>query len=390
MRQLTFVKKGVLEWRDAASPRLLEPGDAIVRPFVASRCDGDSIFLFHDFSRALSIGAALHVIDPSVHALGERPFGGPFPYGHECVAEVTEVGESVRNVAVGSVVIVPWAVSCGACARCLRGLTSKCDKSDHPVSGFGFGQPTGGWGGMVSDALRIPYADHMLVPVPRGVDPVTLASASDNIPDAWRTVGPYLEELPGAPVLVVGGNAKSIGLYAVAIAAALGSSRVDYVDTDDGRVALAASLGANATRVSGRERWLRSGTPLLGGGYPIAVDASNHRWGLDYALRTLSPGGTATSVGFYLFKGTKLPLWPMYLNGSTFRIGLSNPRADLPAVLELVASGRFQPGRVTTRVADWSDAAEAFLEPGTKAVVTRARVTNDPVLPPGAPPSKSH
>jgi len=373
MRQLTFVKKGRLEWWDVAEPRVEAPTDALVRPFVASRCDGDSIFLFHDFSRALSVGAALHVIDAHVHALGDKPFAGPFPYGHECVAEVVEVGEQVSAFAPGDVVIVPWAVSCGVCARCKRGLTSKCERNAHPVSGYGFGPSTGGWGGMMSDRLRVPYADRMLVRVPADIDPVSLASASDNIPDAWRTVGPYLLAEPGAPVLVVGGQAKSIGLFAAAIAVALGSSRVDYIDTDAGRVALAASLGANATQVTARERWLRKGTPLHAGGYAVAVDASNHRWGVDYALRALAPGGTATSVGFYLFQGTPLPLWQMYLNGSTFRTGLSNPRADLPAVLELVASGRFQPAKVTTRVAEWDDAAEALLEPGTKVVVARPR-----------------
>jgi threonine dehydrogenase-like Zn-dependent dehydrogenase len=374
MRQLTYVKKGVLEWRDVKAPKLEAPTDAIVRPFVASRCDGDSVFLFHDYSRPLSLGAALHVIDPHVYALGERPFQGPFPYGHECVAEIVELGEEVHGLAVGQAVIVPWAVSCGTCARCTRGMTSKCERNRRPVSGYGFGASTGAWGGMVSDFVRVPFAEHMLVPVPRDVDPVTLASASDNIPDAWRTVGPLLRDRPGAPVLVVGGSAKSIGLYAVAIAVALGASRVDYLDTDDARVALASSLGANAIPVTGKERWLREGAPVLRGGYEVSVDASNHRWGLDHAVRALAPGGTATSVGFYLFKGTPLPLWQMYLNESSFRIGLSNPRADLPPVLDLVASGRFQPGRITSRVADWADAAEAFLEPGTKAVVTRPRL----------------
>src|ERR1700722_2656931 len=118
MRQLTYVKRGLLEWREVDAPRIQSPDDAIVRPFVASRCDGDSIFLFHDLSRALSVGAALHVIDPCVHALGERPFAGPFPYGHECVAEVVETGDHVTGLAIGDVVVVPWAVSCGACDRC--------------------------------------------------------------------------------------------------------------------------------------------------------------------------------------------------------------------------------------------------------------------------------
>jgi len=37
----------------------------------------------------------------------------------------------------------------------------------------------------------------------------------------------------------------------------------------------------------------------------------------------------------------------------------------------LVASGRLRPEAVTTRVVDWKDAAEAFLEPALKLVVQR-------------------
>ena len=53
MPALTFIRKGRLEWRDVPAPRLHGPHEALVRPLVASRCDGDCLFLFHDFSRAL-------------------------------------------------------------------------------------------------------------------------------------------------------------------------------------------------------------------------------------------------------------------------------------------------------------------------------------------------
>lgn len=78
---------------------------------------------------------------------------------------------------------------------------------------------------------QVPQADAMLVALPDGMDPVTVASASDNIPDAWRAVGPQLTIDPGADVLVVGGNPPSIGLYAAGIAVALGST-VTYFDND--------------------------------------------------------------------------------------------------------------------------------------------------------------
>ena len=67
---------------------------------------------------------------------------------------------------------------------------------------------------MVADALRVPFADHMLVPVPAGVPPLRVAAASDNLADAWRSVVTPLRERPGGSVLVLGGGAKSIGLYA--------------------------------------------------------------------------------------------------------------------------------------------------------------------------------
>lgn len=85
----------------------------------------------------------------------------------------------------------------------------------------------------------------MLLPLSDDVDYRSAVSLGDNVSDAWRRVRPYLEESPGASVLVVGGGACSIGLYAAAMACALGASSVDYVDSDSRRLALAGSVGAN-------------------------------------------------------------------------------------------------------------------------------------------------
>ena len=372
MPALTFIRKGRLEWRDVPAPCRHGPHEALVRPLVASRCDGDCLFLFHDVSRALQLGAALHVIDPEVRELGDRPFAGPFAYGHECIAEVIDVGDAVRVVAIGQRVVVPWAISCGACGTCRRGLTSQCERKASALAAYGFGGRTGGWGGMVSDVLRVPFADAMLVPIPPGVSPIALAGASDNLPDAWRTVAPHLRAEPGAPVLVVGGAARSIGLYAAGIAVALGASRVDYLDGDPVNLAIAERLGANPIARRRQARWLRGPLPALATRYPITVDASNRQAGLELAIRALAPGGVCTAVGFYFRCGTPLPLWHMYLKGARLHVGVSNPRADLPDVLDLIASGRFDPTLVTPRVSSWEEAPEAFLDrDAAKAVVTR-------------------
>ena len=46
--------------------------------------------------------------------------------GHECVADVLEVGEQVRDIRPGQRVSVPFQISCGECAPCQRGRTASC------------------------------------------------------------------------------------------------------------------------------------------------------------------------------------------------------------------------------------------------------------------------
>jgi alcohol dehydrogenase len=372
MASLTFVRKGRLEWREVPRPVLQGPDEALVRPIVASRCDGDCLFLLHRYGPALALGRALHVIDPEVAALGDPPLAGPFAYGHECVAEVIAIGERVTTVAIGQRVVVPWAISCGRCALCVRGLTSHCERNTTPLAAYGWGRCAGGWGGMVGDLLRVPWADAMLVPIPPGLSLLEFAGASDNIPDAWRAVGPHLRAEPGAPVLVVGGAARSIGLYAAGLAVAMGSSRVDYVDTHGPSLAVAAALGANPIERSTRAGWFRRGATQAGARYPITVDASSRPDGLEYAIRAAAPGGVCTGLGFYLRAGTPLPLWHMFLKDTRLHLGVANPRADLPDVVALIASGRFRPSLVSDRVADWNDAPAALLDrDATKVVLTR-------------------
>ena len=174
---------------------------------------------------------------------GVMPLELPFAFGHECVAEVAEVGDAVSSVKPGDLVSVPFQISCGECARCRAGHTGNCDAVPRlSTYGMPFGEQR--FGGFLSDAAKVPFADAMLVPVPEGIEPAAVASLSDNIPDAWRTVAPPLAEKPGAPVLICMG-AGSIALYATALARALGAERVDVVGGRDADRELAEQLGAN-------------------------------------------------------------------------------------------------------------------------------------------------
>jgi threonine dehydrogenase-like Zn-dependent dehydrogenase len=339
MRQLTYTAPKQLQWREAPEPGLSSDGAALVRPLAVATCDLDAVIIS-----------------------GQSPFAPPFALGHECVAEVIDAGDAVKSLAPGQLVSVPFQISCGECEPCRRGRTGNCAVVGF-MSTYGFGPAVERWGGFLSDVVCVPYAEHMLVPVPPGLSPSAVASASDNISDAWRTVGPALAADPGAPVLVVGGAGPgSIGLYATGLAVALGAESVLYVDPDPDRRLLAASLGAE-TAGEITERL---------GPFSITVDSSADPAGLALALRSTAPDGTCTSTGIYFGEQPALPLLEMYTKGITFRTGRVHARAAIPEVLALAASGALHPELVTTRVVPWQDAPEALVEGGwTKLVIER-------------------
>lgn len=337
MRQLTYIEPKRLEWQEVPEPSLDHPFEAIVRPVAVATCDLDL--------------AIIH---------GHAPVPGPFAFGHEFIADVVEVGPDVENVRAGDRVVVPFQIACGMCDRCRRGLTANCVGVEPKRAMYGLGTIAGkDWGGAMSDHVRVPFADAMLVPLPEGVDPVAVASMSDNLPDGWRTVGPQLEANPGANVLVVAGGAPSIGLYAVAIAAALGAGEVTYLDTNPRRLKIAEELGAKV---------VEGAPPQRHGRHAITVDASGQAPGLACALRSTEPSGVCTSVGIY-YADTAIPLLEMYTYGITFITGRVDARPAIPRVLHLVTSGRLQPEKVTTQVVSWDEAPAALLEPVDKLVM---------------------
>jgi threonine dehydrogenase-like Zn-dependent dehydrogenase len=337
--QLTYTAPNALEWREVPEPKLSSDGAATVRPIAVATCDLDALILE-----------------------GASPFPPPFAIGHECVAEILDVGEAVSSVEPGALVSVPFQISCGECASCLRGRSANCTTVGF-MSTYGFGPAVERWGGFLSDVVCVPYAEHMLVPVPAGLDPAAVASASDNIGDAWRAVAPALSDEPGGSVLVVGGAAAgSIGLYAAALAVSLGAESVLYVDADPGRREIATAVGAQTL----------GDLPKRLGPFPITVDASADHDGLGLALRSTAPDGVCTSTAIYFGEQPTLPLLEMYSKGITFKTGRANAREALPHVLELAASGAVHPELVTTSSVGWGNAAEALLEGGwTKLVIER-------------------
>jgi threonine dehydrogenase-like Zn-dependent dehydrogenase len=334
VEQLTFLEAGSVEWRDVEAPTLQSDGEALVRPLAVATCDLDAALMF-----------------------GRAPYRGPFGLGHEGVAEVLEVGDAVDGLEPGQRVSISFQIYCGTCPACREGRTASCE-STPPMAMYGL-TIGGDWGGFLSDAVRVPYANAMLFPLPDGIDPANAASASDNMPDAWRTVGPQLTAHPGAAVLVVGG-AGSIGIYAAGMAASLGAERVVYVDPDPHRRELASAYDVEIVDEYSERL----------GPFAITVDASADHAGLGLALRSTAPDGICTSTGIYFEQETPMPLLEMYTKGITFQTGRVHAGPAIPHVLDLIEAG-WDPAPVTNRVAAWTDAADALVEERGKLVITR-------------------
>jgi len=174
---------------------------------------------------------------------------------------------------------------------------------------------------------------------------------------------------------VLGGGAKSIGLYAAGLAVAHGAAHVDYEDRDPDRRAIAESLGASTAAPNARGR--RGRLPARQA-YDVVVEATSRAKGLRTALGAVAPGGVCTAVGYYLAGGTRVPLMRMYLKDATLRIGVSHARATLPELVVFVAATGFPAERVATLSAAWDDAPRAYAARTTKVVLERAPLNRDP------------
>lgn len=338
MRALVARPGGRMDWRSMPVPRSQGPLGAVVRPIAVATCDMDRLI-----------------------ARGTTPFPLPMCFGHECVAEVLEVGQDVTRFAPGDRVVVPFQISCGACAACLSGRTSNC-QTVPPISMYGFGVAGGHWGGAFADQLAVPYADGMLVALPEGIDPAAAASVADNVSDAHRHVAPYLPSLlaedPDAEVLVVGAQTRrhaftaSVSLYTGLVARGLGATRVTLADARPEVRALADGLGLTAVE------------PRELGGPPTArlvADISATPRGTRFAVERTAPDGVCSSAGG-LHASVRMPLSTMYGRNVSLHVSRCHARTEIPRVLDLMESGRLRPETVTTVVASMDDAPAALEE----------------------------
>jgi 2-desacetyl-2-hydroxyethyl bacteriochlorophyllide A dehydrogenase len=316
-------------------PQPQDRQDVVVKVDACSIC-GSDLHIFHGAAAAFTQGTG-------------------FCIGHEAIGEVVEVGSGVNLLKSGDKVMLPGAIGCGACARCLAGNVRNCLNGRQQVFGLGPALQ-----GCQAELVRVPVGDFNLGVIPEGVSADQALMLTDAQATAWY--GCRGAEIgPGDTVAVIG--LGPIGLMAVESAFVLGASRVFAIDTIAERRDWAATLGAEALDPEAALALVEEATQGLM--VDCVVEAVGHDATIQMALKLVRREGTVSVLGVNKNQAFPFPMGACLSRGITFRIGTTSPPQMWRELIPLVQQGRLRPEKfITTRVslADGADAYRALDE----------------------------
>jgi len=330
VRAVVFDAPGRVRVADVPEPVLRERGDAIVRVTRTAIC-GSDLHLFH----------LKAPIDP-----GEI-------LGHEAVGVVEAVDEGVTSVRPGDRVVVSFDIACGACWFCLRGETSLCEDFRNLGAGaFGGGLP-----GAQAELVRIPTADVNLLTLPDDLDDDHALFLGDVL-----TTGVYAASIagiePGDTVAVVG--LGPVGSFAIQAARSLGAV-VYALDREDGRLALAARLGAVAVDVRAQNPQMALARVTGDRGADVVIEAVGTPDAYTTAIDVVRRGGTVVVVGMYAGEAVEMQLGVYWARGLTVRFaGICPVHSWWERALEEVRAGRIDPVSIVSHRLPLEEASTGY------------------------------
>jgi len=333
--------------REVPEPQLLNPRDAVVRVSSTAICGSD-----------------LHLFDGHVPSMKEGDI-----LGHEFMGEVLAVGSAVESLQPGDRVVVPFAISCGRCFYCQRGLWSLCDNSNpnarvaaerygFACAGlFGYSHMMGGYAGGQAERVRVPFADVGPLKVPAGLSDEQALFLSDIFPTGYMAAENC--QIQKGDVIAVWGCGP-VGQFALRSALLLGAERVIAIDREPARLSMASAGGADTIDFSVEDvtECLRE---MTGGRGPDAcIDCVGLEAALGQAVRACRKGGVVSIPGVYGGFVDRLPLGSAFNKGLTFKMGQTHVRRYMERLLQLVLQGRIDPSFVVTHRLPLEFAPEAY------------------------------
>jgi threonine dehydrogenase-like Zn-dependent dehydrogenase len=311
-------------------PSILEPGDAIVRITHACIC-GSDLWPYR--------GAA------------KWPVGSRL--GHEWMGIVEEAGADVRTVTKGDRVFAPFSFSDGSCEFCRKNVQTSCLHG-----GFWGGENDGGQ----AQAVRTPFADAVLVKVPREVagDEAMLAKILPltDVMGTGHHAAVSAKVRPGVSVAVIGDGA--VGLCGVLAARRLGAERITIFGNHDDRLAIARRFGATDAIRDRGEAAIEAAIEQTGGGYEAVLECVGTEDSMDQACGVARPGGAIGYVGVPYGAQKGLNLRRMFGENISLAGGVAPVRAYQDELLADVIAGTLDPSPVFTLAVNLAGVPEGY------------------------------
>ncbi|MFJ4716319.1 zinc-binding dehydrogenase [Streptomyces sp. NPDC088785] len=327
MRAALMYGAGDVRVEDRPDPRIVRPGDAVVRVGAACVCGSD------------------------LWPYGSMPATDTGrPMGHEFLGVVEETGADVSGLKPGDLVVAPFTYSDNTCDRCARGLHIACRNGGR----YGFDGVDGGQG----EAMRVPLADGTLVKLPVAADSALIPSllALSDVMTTGHHGAVTAGVGRGDTVLVVGDGV--VGLCAVIAARRRGAERIVLAGRHASRTTLGRHFGAtDVVAERGAEGVAR--IRELTGGVDKVIEAVGTGRALDLALGAVRDGGTVSRLGVPQYE--QGPIGPaVFMRNITLTGGASPARAYIEELLPDVLDGTIAPGRVFDRTYTLDHVPEAY------------------------------
>ena len=329
MRATVMYGAGDVRVEDVPDAHLIEPTDALVVVSRAAIC-GSDLWPYQE-------------MEPK--EVGRR-------MGHEFIGVVDAVGDEVRTMSPGDLVVAPFLWSDGTCVFCREGLNTSCLHGGR----YGSDDVDGGQG----EAVRVPQADGTLVVLPVAEDDALMPSLL-TLSDVMATghhAARAAEVGPGRTVAVVGDGA--VGLCGVLAAKRLGAERIILLGRHADRIALAREFGAtDVVSERGNEAVERVRELTNGFGAHSVLECVGTEQAILTALGLARAGGAVGRVGVPHYEALPDAI-PSFFVNVTVSGGPAPARAYIEVLLPDVLEGRIEPGRVFDRVARLDEVPDGY------------------------------
>lgn len=278
MRSAVFQEPYVVATVDKPLPKVINPGDALVKVKFSGLCGSD-----------------LH------YYRGHIPLKAGTTMGHEFVGSIVETGSAISETdfKVGEDVIATFTTQCGMCWYCQNGYSGICDDT------VTFGKV--GLDGGQAEYVLVPNAKSTLIKKPtsnEGVDDSVYVLMADIFVTGYFAVKKVLDHFDGKfrpeqiSILQIG--AGPVGLCAVRILKHFGFANIAVIDGLPDRLDAAKNLGANETvnfrSEDGKIEQLKD-QMTDGRGFDAVLEIVGATSAMQTAFENVRRGGFICSVG---------------------------------------------------------------------------------------------